>query len=89
MIGTDPKPSGLVGRRHECEALDRLVADVRSGQSRVLVLRGEAGAPLRRPASAVRADARPHGTPAGPLGISSRKELGAMLPEIGPATIAS
>jgi predicted ATPase len=27
----------------ECEALDRLLASVRAGQSRVLVLRGEAG----------------------------------------------
>ena len=35
---------GLHGRRRECEALDQLVADVRAGQSRVLVLRGEAGA---------------------------------------------
>ena len=34
----------LRGRRRECEALDRLVANVRAGQSRVLVLRGEAGA---------------------------------------------
>ncbi|HEV2258750.1 MAG TPA: LuxR family transcriptional regulator [Streptosporangiaceae bacterium] len=33
----------LVGRRHECAALDRLVADVLAGTSRVLVLRGEAG----------------------------------------------
>jgi DNA-binding CsgD family transcriptional regulator len=33
----------LVGRRDECEALDRLVADVLAGSSRVLVLRGEAG----------------------------------------------
>lgn len=33
----------LCGRRHECNALDRLLADVRGGQSRVLVLRGEAG----------------------------------------------
>jgi AAA ATPase domain len=31
------------GRRGECELLDRLVADVRAGQSRVLVLRGEPG----------------------------------------------
>jgi hypothetical protein len=36
-------PSGLLGRQTEFEALDRLVAGVRSGQSRVLVLRGEAG----------------------------------------------
>jgi DNA-binding CsgD family transcriptional regulator len=33
----------LYGRRGECEMLDRLVADVRAGQSRVLVLRGEPG----------------------------------------------
>jgi DNA-binding NarL/FixJ family response regulator len=39
-----PLESGLYGRRSECQALDRLVADVRTGQSRVLVLRGEAGA---------------------------------------------
>src|SRR5689334_6072702 len=35
--------TGLVGRGTECETLDRLVLDVRSGESRVLVLRGEAG----------------------------------------------
>ena len=35
---------GLLGRRNECEALDQLVADLRAGQSQVLVLRGEAGA---------------------------------------------
>ena len=37
---------GLRGRRHECEALDRLLASVasaRAGRSRVLVLRGEPG----------------------------------------------
>ena len=34
---------GLHGRRGEREMLDRLVADVRAGQSRVLVLRGEPG----------------------------------------------
>ena len=33
----------LRGRRSECEALDRLLARVRAGQSGVLVLRGEAG----------------------------------------------
>ena len=33
----------LHGRRGECELLDRLAADVRAGQSRVLVLRGEPG----------------------------------------------
>jgi DNA-binding CsgD family transcriptional regulator len=34
----------LLGRDRECEALDRLLADTLDGQSRVLVLRGEAGA---------------------------------------------
>ena len=39
-----PAPErGLLGRRSECEALDRLVADLRAGQSQVLVLRGETG----------------------------------------------
>src|SRR3954462_11059787 len=33
----------MVGRGVECEAVDRLLADVLVGQSRVLVLRGEAG----------------------------------------------
>lgn len=33
----------LRGRQSECEALDRLLEAVRGGQSRVLVLRGEAG----------------------------------------------
>jgi DNA-binding CsgD family transcriptional regulator len=35
---------GLRGRRTELAALDRLLAEVRAGQSRMLVLRGEAGA---------------------------------------------
>ena len=34
---------GLHGRRGECEMLDRLINDARSGQSRVLVMRGEPG----------------------------------------------
>jgi DNA-binding CsgD family transcriptional regulator len=33
----------LLGRRSECAALDQLVANVRAGPSRALVLRGEAG----------------------------------------------
>src|SRR5688572_27672987 len=33
----------LRGRRSECESLSRLLENVRGGQSRVLVLRGEAG----------------------------------------------
>jgi len=35
--------SGLLGRRSECKMLDRLIASVRAGESRVLVVRGEAG----------------------------------------------
>ena len=34
----------LLGRRGECEALDGVLADALAGRSRVLVLRGEAGA---------------------------------------------
>ena len=34
---------GLRGRRRECEVIDDLLATVRTGESRVLVLRGEAG----------------------------------------------
>src|ERR1700689_2063799 len=33
----------LRGRRSECEVMDQLLASVRAGQSRVLVMRGEAG----------------------------------------------
>jgi len=33
----------MLGRGAECDALDRLLADVHAGQSRVLVLRGVAG----------------------------------------------
>src|SRR3712207_8178181 len=42
MAGREP-PRGLLGRDSECETLDRLLRSVQSGQSRVLVLRGEAG----------------------------------------------
>src|SRR5919107_5137787 len=37
-----PRP-GLLGRQAECDELDGLLAGVRGGQSRVLVIRGEAG----------------------------------------------
>jgi predicted ATPase len=33
----------LWGRRQQCRALDGLVADVRAGRSRALVVRGEPG----------------------------------------------
>ena len=36
-------PRGLLGRDAELETLDRLLRRVRSGESQVLVLRGEAG----------------------------------------------
>ena len=43
-MSQDPRqPARLLGRRRECEVLDRLVADAAAGQSRVTVLRGEAG----------------------------------------------
>src|SRR6476620_2444230 len=43
--GSPSAPPGirLYGRRAECQALDRLVADVRAGESRVLTVHGEAG----------------------------------------------
>ena len=37
------QPSRLLGRRSDRETLDRLVTDALAGQSRVIVLRGEAG----------------------------------------------
>jgi DNA-binding CsgD family transcriptional regulator len=43
MLDTDLPPAGLLDRAHERDVLDQLVAGVRAGQSRVLVLRGEAG----------------------------------------------
>src|SRR4051812_44845651 len=42
MVDGGPRPH-LHGRRSECETLDRLLAEVQAGRSRVLVLRGEAG----------------------------------------------
>jgi DNA-binding CsgD family transcriptional regulator len=43
MTVTRLPPSGLVDRREEREVLDRLVGGVLAGQSRVLVVRGDAG----------------------------------------------
>ena len=42
MSVPDRRP-GLLGRRVECDALDRLLESVRATQSRALVVRGEAG----------------------------------------------
>src|SRR3954447_21402186 len=43
MVDTHPSSSGLVDRVDERDVLERLLSGVRTGQSRVLVLRGEAG----------------------------------------------
>ncbi|HEY1713503.1 MAG TPA: AAA family ATPase [Solirubrobacteraceae bacterium] len=43
MQDTHLPRAGMLDRVRECDVLDRLVAGVRAGQSRVLVLRGEAG----------------------------------------------
>jgi DNA-binding CsgD family transcriptional regulator len=52
----------LYGRREECAVLDRMIADVRAGHSRALVLRGESGvgktALLRYAADAAAPDCR-------------------------------
>ena len=37
------RATGLVDRHGECDALDRLIAAVRSGESRVLAVRGDPG----------------------------------------------
>jgi DNA-binding CsgD family transcriptional regulator/tetratricopeptide (TPR) repeat protein len=42
VSSSDPRPA-LYGRRAERDVLDRLLADIRGGESRVLVVRGEAG----------------------------------------------
>jgi hypothetical protein len=41
--GTAPLPTELIGRARESRALDDLLEAVRTGESRVLVLRGEPG----------------------------------------------
>src|SRR6516164_8243351 len=43
-MSTPASARRLLGRRGECAALDQMVASVRAGPSRALVLRGEAGA---------------------------------------------
>src|SRR5438067_18727 len=42
-ISTAVSARRLLGRRRECAVLDELVASVRTGPSRALLLRGEAG----------------------------------------------
>src|SRR4051794_12235427 len=43
MVDTHPSSSGLVDRVDERDVLERLLSGVRTGHSRVLVVRGEAG----------------------------------------------
>src|SRR4051794_14385328 len=43
MVDLPPEPPSLRGRAGECALLDGLVADIRQGKSRSLMLRGEAG----------------------------------------------
>ena len=42
-LGNGDSAPAFLGRRRECQALDRLLESVLAGQSRVLVLRGESG----------------------------------------------
>src|SRR6266540_2720689 len=63
---TATRAPGFLGRSSERKALDALLANVRGGQSEVLVIRGEAGIgktallryAARQDASALRADPR-------------------------------
>jgi DNA-binding CsgD family transcriptional regulator len=43
LVGGGSNMKSLLGRRRECAEIDRLLADVLAGASRVLVLRGDAG----------------------------------------------
>jgi DNA-binding CsgD family transcriptional regulator len=43
MVSSSPSLTTLLGRADECAVLDRLVADVRRGESRSLLIHGEAG----------------------------------------------
>ncbi len=85
MADSPRQAPGLPGRRSECETLGRLVASVRAGESRVLVLRGEAGigktALLDHPRERASGFAK--------LEISSRRELRGALPDDQPALVPS
>ena len=51
---SEPVPA-LVGRQRECEAVDGLVEDLRSGRGWALVMRGMAGTPAPNDAGNARA----------------------------------
>ena len=74
MVDANRSSSGLVDRVGERDVLERLVAGIRAGQSRVLVLRGEAGVgktALLRHLSTVASDCRI----ARAAGVESEMEL--------------
>src|SRR6266700_2568110 len=82
----------LWGRRQQCEALDGLLADVRAGRSRVLVVRGEPGIG-KTALLAYAAETAPDFQVARADGVESEMELpfaalhqlcGPMLSRIGP-----
>lgn len=43
LLGSTRPPTDLIGRARECRSLEELLDSVRGGQSRVLVVRGDAG----------------------------------------------
>jgi hypothetical protein len=48
VVGGPAQATELRGRASVCAALDEVIADARGGESRTLVVRGEAGCALRR-----------------------------------------
>src|SRR4029077_9159849 len=76
MAGDPPKGRRLMlwGRRQQCTALDGLLAEVRAGRSRVLVIRGEAGIGKTAPL-AYAAETAPDFRVARAEGVESEMEL--------------
>src|SRR5688572_23722720 len=67
--------SALVGRRAECETLDRILADVRAGVGRVAVLRGGPGAGKSALIGYLRSRVDPCWRVAGAVGVASEAAL--------------